>query len=289
MRIFQSSLTAKSLILLNNHHPNIKINVLRSYQVDGPGTLKILKHAKKYINEIILDSGTWSLNKDTIKSKISVESYASFLKNHNQNYYKYFGFDPIHGDEGTEDSIKNQIYLEHLGFKPTPVIQNLNIETDYYCSKKDKYPFVAIGSTHSKNFDDIKKSVFKLYENGIKVHLFGIGSYKDLIQLPAWSSDCSSFAQWTKNGRLIFYANNKEISLAVRQYDKNDELNDDYIRNSIYFDDYKNWVNKNFKLSLENIIYDHNFRIMINSFYFYELEKRVHEIHLKNGFTFDFY
>lgn len=289
MRIFQSSITAKSLTLLDNYIPDIKINVLRSYQADGPGTFKIINSAKHCVKALILDSGTWGLNKQTLKSKITVQSYASFLE-YNHNYFDaYFGFDPIHGDEGTEDSIINQIYLERLGFKPIPVLQNLDIETDYYCEKKDKYPFVAIGSTHQKDFKDVKKSVFKLYENGIKVHLFGIGSYKELIEAPAWSSDCSSFAQWTKNGRQIFYTNDKETSLAVRQYDKNGNLNKDYIRASKYCDDYEDWIYENFKLSLEDVIYNHDMCTMVNSYYFYELEKRVQEVHLKKGFVFDFY
>ncbi len=289
MRLFQSSITAKSLLLLEEYRPDVKINALRSYLVDGPGTIDILANAKHCINMLILDSGTWSMNQGKHKEKISLKTYADFLKGNSNFYDAYFGFDPVHGDEGTEDSIESQIYLESLGFYPIPIIQNLKAETKYYCERKDYYKIVAIGSTRQKKFDDIKRSVNILYENGIKVHLFGIGSYAKLIDLPIWSSDCSSFVQWVANGRLIFFNGEKEISLSPSRCSNSGKENKDFIETSNFRDAYEDWICESFGIPIDKFLYKHDMKIMANSYYYWELEKKIQKIHLEKGFVFDIY
>lgn len=291
MRIYQSSIRPETLDLIARHCPEVMIHVLRSYLVDGPGTFKILASRPKNIKSIALDSGTWSISQNTHKHHINVYNYERFLNVNSKFYNFYFGFDPVHGDEGTEVAFENQQYLESKGYSPIPVIQNLALEVDYYCSNNKKYPLVAIGSTRKKKYDDLKKAVIKLYSAGIKVHLFGIGSLAKLIDIPAWSSDCSSFAQWVKSGRLIFFdrSKNKEVSLATREFNKSGKPNKDYIRRHRLYDEYEEWINCLLGLTVDDIMFDNDLKIVANCLYFHDLEKQINVIHKSRGFTFDVY
>ena len=227
MRIYQSSITAASIKLLKNLKPDIKIHVLRSYLVVGTETFNILSTNPGNVKSLALDSGTFSTTKKTHKHDINVLNYADFLEDNANFYTFYFGFDPEHGDDGTESSIENQRFLEARGFRPIPVIQNLKLEVDYYASQPEKYPLVAIGSTRTKKTTDLVKATNILHAANIKVHWFGIGSFRKLIKAPVWSSDCSSFARWIENGRIIFFdeVNGKEISFATREYNLKGSLN----------------------------------------------------------------
>lgn len=289
MRLFQSSITAETLLMVEKYVPDVKINVLRSYLVDGPGTIKIFANASHCIDMIILDSATYSLSQGNHKYNINLKTYADFLKNNWKLFHAYFGFDPIHGNDGTEESITSQLYLEKLGLMPVPVIQNLELETDHYCKEKNRYNFVAIGSTRNKSEKDIKNAVQKLYDNGIKVHLFGVGSLIKLKDIPIWSSDCSSFAKWIEAGRLIFFNGKKEITLSTSKFNTKGEKNNDFIEESPYRDDYENWVFEKLGLTLDKITHSHNMKMMVNSYYFYELENLLQKMHILNGFKFDHY
>lgn len=268
MRLFQSSITAKTLLNLKELCDDVKVNVLRSYLVDGPGTIDILNNARHCIDMLVLDSGTWSMNQGKHQFSIDVHTYAGFLKSNSHLFDEYFGFDPVHGDEGTEDSIANQIILERLGFRPIPIIQNINTEVEYYCERRDDYDIVAIGSTGQKKFSDIKNAVNTLYENGIKVHLFGIGSYKKLVDLPVWSSDCSSFAQWIKAGRLIYFDGKKEVTFSTARFNKSGKLNKDFIEISPHKDAYEEWLWEGLKLTLDKVIHKNEMKMVVNSYYF---------------------
>ncbi|MFU2207304.1 hypothetical protein [Solidesulfovibrio sp. C21] len=291
MRIYQSSITAASLRLLKKLQPDIKIHVLRSYLVDGPGTFEILSNNPGNVKSLALDSGTFSLTQNTHKHHIDVLNYADFLEDCSDFYTFYFGFDPEHGDEGTESSIENQRILESKGFQPIPVIQNLKLEVDYYASLASKYPLVAIGSTRKKKIDDLVKATNILHAANIKVHWFGIGSFNKLNKAPVWSSDCSSFAKWIKNGRLVFYdeVNGKEISFATREYGKNGSLNKDYIRIHPLCQDYEDWLQEKLDLSLEDVIHHGDMKLAVNSYYFYELEQKLTEEQTARGCVYDHY
>jgi hypothetical protein len=290
MRIYQSSITAGSLNLLKQLKPEIKIHVLRSYLVDGPGTFKILSTNPGNVKSLVLDSGTYSTTNKTHKHDINVLNYADFLEDCSTSYTFYFGFDPEHGDEGTESSIENQRILEAKGFTPIPVIQNLKLEVDYYAAQAEKYPIVAIGSTRKKKIDDLAKATNILHAANIKVHWFGIGSFNKLTKAPVWSSDCSSFAQWIKNGRIIFFdeVKGKEVSFATREYNLNGTLNKDYIRTHPLCEDYEAWLQDNLSLSLEDVIFHEDMKLTVNSYYFYELEQKLTEEQTAKGYLYDY-
>lgn len=290
MRIYQSSITIDTLKLLKKYNPEVSIHILRSYLVDGPGTFDIYKEQPKNVKSIACDSGTWSINQDTHKHHINVEIYSNFLADCSNIFTFYFGFDPVHGDDGTEDSIENQLYLENKRFHPIPVIQNLKNEVQYYCQNRNKYPLVAIGATRKKKHKYLVDATKELYKHNIKVHWFGIGSFAKILDAPVWSSDCSSFAQWIKSGRLIFFDNlrNREVSFATREYNKSGVPNKDYIRNHYLKEDYEEWLYETFHLSLEDVIFDHKMKLLANSVYFYQLEQKVSALQKERGLYFDF-
>lgn len=140
MRIFQSSITTKTIQELRERKPEIKINALRSYRTDGPETLRLLESNLVHKDMIILDSGVWAKNKGTLKHKSTVKTYGGFVRGNGKRFKFYFNYDEVFRDEGTTEfddkaiatNIQNQRILEGMGLSQyqlstTLMIQNLII------------------------------------------------------------------------------------------------------------------------------------------------------------------
>ncbi len=186
---------------LREYFPKLSIDVLRSFRTDGPETLRLIESGFVQPSNYILDSGVWALLQGTLKHKSNVKIYAKFLHRRKGHFRFYMNFDEVFMDEGMEEfddkaiatNLKNQIYLEKQGLNPVPVIHSLDDdEIDYYIERKKKkehlenIEYIAIGSTQAKVRKERNKLVNvidKLYFNGFKVHLFGVGSYANLTEL----------------------------------------------------------------------------------------------------------
>lgn len=148
----------------------------------------------------------------------TVNDYKQFLLEHGKLFDFYFSydedFDELTRDEFYSKNDENQKILEDAGIVPypVPVIHLLedNI-VNYYCENAARYPIVAIGSNAINN-PAFKSTVETLYNYGIRVHAFKIGSVKKLVGLKAWSSDCSSHSRWTSNGRCVLFDNKRKDS-----------------------------------------------------------------------------
>jgi hypothetical protein len=187
------------------------------------------------------------------------------------------------------------MYLEGAGFKPVPVIHSLDAdEINAYVQRKSKYPLVAIGSTQAKQEDELVRAVDLLYAENIKVHVFGLGSFMRLRELKAWSVDCSSFAQWTSVGRVIFFSEylGKEITFSFLPEDGSGKLNEDYIysesfnESDIVLKEYQDFVGE-LGLDVDHLFHDSRLRTIANSHYFHLLEHRITLGQMKRGIVFD--
>jgi hypothetical protein len=106
------------------------------------------------INDVIGDSGAWSFAQG--KSDITVEELIAVLKSCGKQFTRYFNFDTDFRDKGFENNIANQILMEKAGLSPVPVVHNFfDKEIEYYV-KSGKYDWLALGSSQSTNFDDIR-------------------------------------------------------------------------------------------------------------------------------------
>lgn len=296
MRIYQSSITSAVLAELYKRNQEIKINVLRSYRTDGPETLRLLQDAPENINSLILDSGVWALNQGTLKHKSTVKTYEKFLSRNKESFDFYFNFDEKFDGDPLEVNWANQIYLEKKGYFPVPVIHSFEKEElDHFKNLREKYERIAIGSTMTKNENELKDVVERLKDLGYKVHVFAYGSYKKLIDLKAWSTDCSSFAQWVASGRVIFFSKirDKEVTFSFFPEDGSGEPNEDYIYSSKFVDrdiileEYQDYIYQNLGFNENDIFTETSNRIAANAFYFSTLEKLITEKQKKDGVVFD--
>ena len=315
MKIFQSSLSYTTFEYIRRCRPDIKINLLRSYDNNNDETLKIIHDFKDNINSKILDSGVWSKYNDPINHNHTVEDYALFLKEHADKFDIYFNYDEdfkeIEKDDFSSKNRDNQKFLEDAGFSPVPVLHLLDDEeVKYYLDQKSKYPFVAIGSNSisDKRFAGVVK---QFYDEKVKVHAFKMGSYKKLRDLHVYSSDCSSHARWTAVGRCIFFSHEEELkfiaackarlgskiksnpkvtiekTVAFNKYQKNGKQNKYYFQWNDFHEVFSKFLRKVANIEFNDLLNDSNARTYSNSIYYWWLERYLTLLHFDIGIDFE--
>ncbi|WP_156900620.1 hypothetical protein [Maridesulfovibrio bastinii] len=286
MRMYLSSMTYEALLRLHELRPDVKVHILRSYLNDGPGTFKVLLNMPPNVLSVACDSNTYHITTNDNEHNQDIETHAHFVKNNSSFYPIMFNFDIEHGDDGTEACWENQYELERRGLNIVPVIQNLEYEVPHVIERGDE--LVAIGSTRMKKMDEINDATDELYRNNICTHLFGVGSMAKLLGTKAWSSDCSSFGKWIASGRAIWFdeVSQKEISFAFRKYNKKGKMNPDYIREHILGKKYQEWLWEHLGVEIEDLFNDHNLKLAVNAYYFWELEQRVTQSQKDAGIHF---
>ena len=207
MKIFHASLT---MGLIKMYHEIFKtlLNVLIS-----PATVSrpqdFLKAYRQMLDEIILDSGAWSMVKGTFK--YSLDEYISFLRHVGVKVNRYFNLDAEFSTDGLEANYENQILLENAGFIPVPVVHNFhNKEIEFYCTC-GKYDWIALGSSQASNFKEVRYAVNKAKRANteIKIHWFGGSKFEWLTELPIAACDTSSWAATGSYGNINFWNEDK--------------------------------------------------------------------------------
>ncbi|WP_321402127.1 hypothetical protein [Maridesulfovibrio sp.] len=309
MRFFQSSITTAIVSELRILAPDLRVNALRSYRTDGPETLRLLESGLVQTEDHILDSGVWGLTQGTLKHKSNVKIYAKSLMRIGSKFRFYMNFDEVFMDEGTEEfddkaiatNLKNQKYLEDQGLNPVPVIHSLDDdEIGYYIDIKEAkgYEYIAIGSTQAKVQKErkkLEKAIDRLYAAGYKIHLFGVGSYKNLTGLKIWSCDASSFAQWASCGRVVFLSEQqstkKEITFSFLSHDDAgnpvEDFIDDHKEGSAILAEYQKKILDPLGLNIGTLYSDPISRMLANCYYYCQLEKVLTEEQIKAGVKFN--
>lgn len=283
MILYQSSQRKDIVEALGKTHPDIKVNVLRTFADREVDILDIAVNKPANLGKLILDSGTFSKNNSNRShDNLTLEGYRNFLKDHLGKYDGgAFNYDEVFGAGGTQVNFSNQRYLGHHGLKVIPVIQDFK-EVGYFCSNAKKYPYVAIGSgcrmvARSKDKGKrIKDAVRKLHAEGIKVHLFAEAAYDFLKDIPVYSSDAKSYLDWTKYRRCCFLdtVKDREVKLCLDWKNMNGDENEDYYRDHPQHDAYSDWLYENFQWNIADLNIEDNLWIA-NSYYYCWLEKRI--------------
>lgn len=284
MRIYQSSLGTRTLSLIQEYAPDIKINILRSFDLDNEQTLKIINEYSENINSIILDSGVWFKYKNPVKYNNSVHNatlYGEFVKKHGAKFDFYFNYDEDFKEEFRDSYASknndNQRLLEGMGLHPVPVLHLLDEDLiEYQIEQKNKYPLIAIGSNQVGD-TKFKSAVQKLYDHGVRVHGFRLGSTLKLLGLPAWSVDCSSHAQWTASGRVVVFdrAKGMESGISFRPFAKAGAVNQDYFQTSPLKNEFLWFLEEVVGIELEALIIDSDYRTFSNTLYYWWLERYI--------------
>lgn len=154
-------------------------------------------------DDIMIDSGAFSMLADKNKSKINIykyaDEYAEFLKKNNVKLYMELDLDSIISYENVL-KIRNDLQKK-TGVKPIPVWhKRLGIEEFKKMCKN--YPYVAIGGLVTKEikkreFPHLRTLISMAHDYGVKIHGLGFTATK---VMPLYKFDSVDSSSWL-NGR----------------------------------------------------------------------------------------
>lgn len=170
--------------------------------------------------DFFLDSGAYSAS--TIGAEIDIDDYIRFIKRY--NFVLYSNLDKI-GD--SEQSERNQKYMESKGLKPIPVF-HYGSDIEILKELVKKYPYIALGglvplSNQRKRLKRWLSKCFYITQGKVKCHGFGVNSFEIWKQFPFYSVDATS---WLAGGRfrmMIDFRNNRIITHS-KLHSKNTDL-----------------------------------------------------------------
>lgn len=302
MKIFLSSLSTDVLTSLNVIDPGLKPNVLLTYyQLARP--MDYINRCRHMIGGLVLDSGAFSLNNLFPDLLMRAKESNKLFEDYKydlvliQKYYDFvFNFDDDFGPSSFEHNLSRLCALEARGTKPVPVVHNLaNHEVSYYIDKG--YTMVAIGQCLAQNrneLDVLWPVVERLYQAGIKVHLFGMTTPGIIEHVPAYSCDSKTWLDYGTRGRVLYWnqesskLDKTEIIHIPRDEVRSSKDQGVYYRDYKYFDAFLDHIERRLGLKKRDLLGIQNERIfaLINVLYFLEMEKRITNIQENMGTTF---
>ena len=153
------------------YHASLSLRVLKKYYRTVLGTSQRphlgcfnRKRYRRVLEQSAYDQqhhrGLWGLVSGQRKATRFFNSEAHFLfEAVAALFHRYFNFDIDFSDQGFSKNWANQQKMEAAGLSPIPVVHNFfNFEIAFYMSL-EKYPWLALGSAQSKNFDDFRYAV----------------------------------------------------------------------------------------------------------------------------------
>jgi len=288
MRLYQASINSKIIVEFHQRFPNKKLNVLLSYVWLESDAYGILVTHRDKIHSVILDSGAWT--DQSKKERTDIDSYISYCKNTGHLYDFYFNLDSdFREDHFSPENLENLLKMERAGLKPVPVIHSLYTgEIDYYIERG--YPIVALGSSYATRLDDMK-FVFKMFEKHpeVKIHIFGTTIFSNLIEVPAYSIDSSSWAQAGALAQEVRFWNpeieglNKTDSLNFTgRYNPNNRSKNHFLTHP-HRKQFEQYLWDIFSFKYTDMFFPEK-RMLVNLKYLVDLEEKITDEHQKRGF-----
>lgn len=289
---YQASLSLKVLKMFTEMFPELTLNILVSFAMIENDILDFLGGYRDKFGKIILDSGTWSLNKskDADTSGITLLRYKDYLSAFGDLFNFYFNFDSDFTDNGFHTNRYNQEYLERHELNPIWVVHNIYNNEFQYCIDRG-FKLIALGSTQITS-QKIMAHVTRILDGtGIKVHTLGKSGWDLLAYFPISSSDS---AMWARGGGygFIYYWNPRR-----QGEDKTDRIYlEEYLnpncthKNSYYSYEFKEDFDA-YLLNTFNLKYYDFFgkgaaynKMLVNTYYYVQLEKEINKMHQHFGF-----
>ncbi len=288
-RYYQASLNLEVLIRFIEMFPGMIVNILLSYAMLNHEASEFLHTYRDKIGKIILDSGTWTLNKakDSAVKLITLDNYRCYLMRDGHLYDFYINFDSDFTESGTEINQYNQMVLEDAGLHPVPVVHDIyGHEIDQYI--KAGYKRIALGSSQIRTQRDMAHVMRRLDGTGIKIHTLGKSGFNLLGYFLVDSSDSAMWAREGGYGYLCWLNPNKEGD------DKTDRVYlEEYlsVKNSHkhsyfsyeYKDDFDAYLLKTFNLKYYDFFGKGNAynKMLVNMYYYVQLEEEINKMHQK--------
>jgi len=292
MRIYQASLNLRTLLHFYKLFPEIKLNILRSFgQLSNQEYSFHNKHGDK-INSMILDSGCFTLNyaKEDVSAKINLPNYGDYALTTINSFDWQFNFDSDFSNNGFPTNLRNLKWLETMGLKPVPVVHDIyGNEISYYISHG--YKRVALGSKQIKSNKTLGLVMNKFRRTKTKIHLFGNTKFELLANYPIHSCDT---AMWARTGGYGFinYWNpkrkgvNKTDRIYMQEYLNPDKSKRTTYSKYRYKSDLDEFLWNTFKITYQDIMGSEGayLKMLVNTFYYVQLERTITKIHELKGF-----
>jgi len=289
MIIYLSSLNS---IILKKYHDKMKQNVsaLVSYALLDGDTVDMVREKGKKLDGLILDCGAWTDQKSA--NPTDIDEYIGYLLAAGEYYDFYFSLDQDFNENVFSSlNLKHLLKLEEAGLRPVPVIHSLYTgEIEYYIDKG--YKIIALGSSYATRLDALK-FVFDKFTKypEVKIHIFGTTNYKNLIEVPAYSVDSSSWGTSGKFGQLTYWnpeSDNldKTERIYVGGYYRPHNEPEHHFANYYCKRQLEEYLEETFSFSFRDFFGENGYLNLkiVNIHYYVELEKRITEEHRKKGF-----
>jgi len=302
MKLYHAALFPKIFFKINNLFPDEKLNILLSYaNTDYSVEFFCLKYRDK-VGGIILDSGTWTANhsKSIFPGSVTVGGFINYLLTCKELYThplfdEYFSFDIDHGNKGFGINYQNYLSMIKAGLSPTYVIHDIyGDEISYFVDKGVKR--VALGSAQIKTLETLDYVMNKLKPAGVSVHLFGHTKFDFISNFPIDSCDSAGWAYTGVFGDIKVWnpkkdGINKTDQIYLEEYSDTGTKHKITLSNYEYRDDLENFLHDTFKMSSWDLLKEHdgNYnKMLVNAYYYSQLEKIVNQIHKDKGFNTGF-
>lgn len=285
-------LSSLNSIILKKYHGKMKQNVsaLISYALLDGDTVDMVHEKGNTLDGLILDCGAWTDQKRV--NTTDIDEYIDYLLVAGQYYDFYFNLDQDFSENVFSSlNLNHLLKLEAAGLHPVPVIHSLYTgEIEYYIDKG--YKMLALGSSYATRLDALK-FVFDKFAKypDVKIHIFGTTNYKNLIEVPVYSVDSSSWGTSGKYGDLVYWNPERDevdkteriyIGGYYRPYDKPEHHFETYYCKK----QLEEYLDKTFHFTYQDLVRKNGYYNLqiVNIHYYVELEKRISEEHRKKGF-----
>ena len=263
---------------------------LISYALLDGDTEVMISEKGQMLDGLILDCGAWTDQKSP--NPTDIDNYLNYLLVAGKHYDFFFNLDQDFDEKYFSSlNLRHLLKLEEAGLTPTPVIHSLyDGEIEFYIDRG--YKMLALGSSYATRPDALK-FVFDKFEKypDVRIHIFGTASYENLIHVPAYSVDSSSWGTSGKFGELNYWnPESNKVDKTDRiyiggYYHPNDVKGDHFLnyRHRIQLEEY---LYKTFHFTYEDLLGDNGYYNLqvVNIHYYVELEQRINDEHKKRGF-----
>lgn len=267
------------------------VSALLSYALIDSDTGEMIKRKGTKLRSICFDCGAWTDQKSP--NPTDIDDYINYLLVAGKHYDFYFNLDQDFDENYFSGlNLKHLLKLEAAGLQPTPVIHSLyDGEIEYYIDRG--YKMLALGSSYATRPDALK-FVFDKFSKypDTKIHIFGTASYENLIHVPAYSVDSSSWGTSGKFGELNYWnPESEKVDKTERvyiggYYHPNVEKENHFL-NYRYRIQLEEYLYNTFRYTYEDLLGDNGYYNLqvVNIHYYVELEQRITEEHRKRGFV----
>ena len=152
---------------------------------------------------------------------------------------------------------------------------------------------VAIGSSERVDPNAVGWAVERLFDAGIKVHLFGTTSYKYLMDSPVYSCDSSNWTQMAARDQLLYWnphntTEDKKDTIYVERIVRTKSENLKKFTTYEHRQELEDYLDKEFGFTYADMLgYDGLFnRQLVNIHFLEELQRRITENHLQHGWPY---